>query len=217
MVKNKILITVGTIVIVLLSIYVYWNLNVKNSVDKSPGVEHPETAGFRVVTQTKFEDPKKAYNFTLIDQYGQDFSLSDLHGKMIMVSFVYTHCPEACPLVAANFKATSDQIKDEGLGDDFAQILITTDPENDSPERLLRYTKALGGDWYFLSGEVETLQKVWDEYSIYWEIKERTKEIVVYHSYKTYLIDQDGFIRYEFVGVWFPKDIIPSIKELLIN
>lgn len=99
--------------------------------------------------------------------------------------------------------------------EELALVLITTDPERDTPDRLLRYTKALNGNWHFLTGELEVLKEVWDGYDIYWETKDRNKEVAVFHSYKTYIIDKEGQIRYEFIGVWYPGDILPDIKFLL--
>ncbi len=50
---------------------------------------------------------------------------------------------------------------------------------------------------------------------MYWEVKDRNKEVVVFHSYKTYLIDREGQLRYEFIGVWYPDDIKADIQNLL--
>jgi protein SCO1/2 len=191
------------------------NSTVGSQIEQSPGVEHPETAGFRVVTREQISPPVAAYNFSLIDQSGEIVSLEELEGSVVMISFLYTHCPEACPLVAANFRSVQDQLITDIDSRELIQVLVTTDPDRDDPDRLRRYTEALGGQWYFLTGSTEDLQKVWDGYSIYHEIRDRTQEIVVFHSYKTFLIDRQGNLQYEFVGVWFPDDILPDIQYLL--
>ena len=64
--------------------------------------------------------------------------------------------------------------------------------------------------------EFESFIENIDCYDIYWEKKDRNKEVAVFHSYKTYIIDREGQMRYEFIGVWFPSDIIPDL-EYLIN
>ena len=187
----------------------------KDNVEQSPGVDHPETAGFRVITRTELENPKPAFNFELTDQNNSPVSLQDLRGQVVMITFIYTHCPEACPLVAANFVAVQNRLPEAIDSHQLALVLVTTDPARDTPDRLQKYTNALQGKWSFLTGSLEEVQTVWDGYDVYWEIKERTKEVVVYHSYKTYLIDQSGDIRFEFVGVWYPDDIIPDILKLI--
>lgn len=183
--------------------------------DISPGVKHPETAGFRVVEREEKDPPVPASNFTLIDQTGQTVSLDDFKGQVVMMSFLYTNCPEACPLVAANFVNVQRQLSEGPKAENLIQILISTDPENDTPARLRAYTRGIGGKWLFLNGDLEDVAEVWEAYNIYREVQERNREIVVYHSYRTFLIDQDGQIRFEHVGVWFPDDILPDVQLLL--
>ncbi len=187
------------------------------NIEQSPGIDHPETSGFRVVTREEIKPPIPAFNFSLVNQNGEILQLEDLSGSVVMISFLYTHCPEACPLVAANFKNVQGQLSEAVTDRELIQVLVTTDPERDTPDRLLRYTQALDGQWYFLTGTFEQVQEVWDAYDIYHEIRERTEEIVVFHSYKTYLIDHLGNLKFEFVGVWYPDDILPDIKSMLIQ
>lgn len=184
-------------------------------IEQSPGVDHPETAGFRVVTREEIDPPIPAFNFSLTDQSGEIITLEDLSGSVVMISFLYTHCPEACPLVAANFLNVQEQLSQAVSNKELIQVLVTTDPERDTPDRLKRYTQALGGEWYFLTGDIEDVREVWDGYNIYHEIRDRTEEIVVFHSYRTYLIDHLGNLKFEFVGVWYPDDILPDLQIML--
>lgn len=207
------------ITIILLAAFVGTGCSALNAGDseleKSPGVEHPETAGFRVITREEIDPPVPAFEFSLTDQSGETINLVDMRGSVVMITFLYTHCPEACPLVAANFRNVQDQLSAAIDKKELIQVLVTTDPERDTPERLKRYSQALGGRWYFLTGNMQDVQEVWDGYEIYREVRERTEEIVVFHSYKTYLIDQEGNLKFEFVGVWYPDDILPDIQNML--
>ena len=182
---------------------------------RSPGVEHPESAGFRVLERIEKDPLIPATDFTLIDQNQEEISLSDFRGKVVMMTFLYTNCPEACPLVAGNFVSVKKQITARTDADDLVQILISTDPENDTPRRLSVYTSSIGGDWHFLTGELEEVAHVWDAYNIFREVQGRNEAVVVYHDYRTYLIDPDGMFRYEHIGVWYPKDIVPDVETLL--
>ncbi len=182
---------------------------------RSPGVEHPESAGFRVLERIEKDPLIPATDFTLIDQNQEEISLSDFRGKVVMMTFLYTNCPEACPLVAGNFVSVKKQITARTDADDLVQILISTDPENDTPRRLSVYTSSIGGDWHFLTGELEEVAHVWDAYNIFREVQDRNEAVVVYHDYRTYLIDPDGMLRYEHIGVWYPTDIVPDVETLL--
>jgi protein SCO1/2 len=182
---------------------------------RSPGVEHPESAGFRVLDRIEKDPRIPATDFTLIDQNEASISLSDLRGKVVMMTFLYTNCPEACPLVAGNFVNTKKQIAERPDADDLIQILVSTDPEHDTPDRLSVYTRGIGGDWHFLTGELEEVAQIWKAYNIYREVQDRNEAVVVYHDYRTYLIDPEGMIRYEHIGVWYPRDIVPDVEKLL--
>ncbi len=183
--------------------------------EQSPGVDHPDTAGFRVITREELDPPEPAFDFTLSDQSGESVSLSDYKGQIVLLGFLYTNCPEACPIVAANFVQIRRHVADEPNASDLVQFLVSTDPERDTQNRRNVYTRGIGGDWFFVSGELEEVAKVWDAYDIYREVQDRNLEVVVYHSYRTYLIDRDGQIRYEYVGVWHPDDIKPDVVALL--
>jgi protein SCO1/2 len=183
--------------------------------EESIGVTHPETAGFRVVTREELDPPRLAADIELTDQHGELFKLDDQRGKVVMIGFLYTNCPEACPLVAANFVQVRNQISSDPNADDLVQVLISTDPENDTQDRRKVYTRGIGGDWYFLGGETDEVSQVWDAYNVFRDVQERNVEVVVYHSYLTYLLDREGRIRYEHVGVWYPNDYTPDVQYLL--
>jgi protein SCO1/2 len=138
-----------------------------------------------------------------------------LKGQVILLGFLYTNCPEACPIVAANFAQVRHKLGDAPNAGNLAQVLVSTDPENDDLRRRKVYTQGIGGDWFFVGGQLEDVAPVWDAYEIYREVVERNQEVVVYHSYRTYLIDQEGKIRYTFIGVWYPDDINPYILNIL--
>jgi len=181
----------------------------------SPGVTHPEIAGRRIVKREVVDPPVPAPEFRLTDRSGQLLSLSDLRGKIVVLSFIYTHCPDACPLLAANYVQLQREFPDALDRGDLALVFITTDPERDTPERLQQYTQGMGGKWYFLTGSFAEVEKVWQAYGVHREVRERTKELVVYHSYKTFLIDRQGNIRIRHIGVWYPRDVIPDVRQLL--
>ena len=181
----------------------------------SPGVTHLEIAGRRVVKREVVDPPEPAPGFHLIDRSGKPLSLEDLQGKVVVLSFIYTNCPEACPLLAANFVQLQREFAaalDQG---DLALVFITMDPERDTLQRLQQYTTALGGRWFFLRGSQAELQKVWQEYGIYREVRERTRQVIIYHSYKTFLIDRKGRLRIRYLGIWYPRDVIPDVRQLL--
>lgn len=182
---------------------------------ESPAVRHPEVSGLRVVSREVVTPGAIAPDFRLVDRSGALVGLKDLGGKVVLLSFLYTNCPEACPLITGHYLTLQHRFHEAVEGGELALVLVTTDPEHDTPEHLQEYTLQRGGRWSFLTGDQVSLQGVWTAYGIHREVQERTREVVVYHSYKTYLIDGDGLIRYRYEGVWQPQDVARDMEALM--
>lgn len=183
--------------------------------EKSPAIDHPDVAGQRIIKRDKLEPPRPAPEFELTNRTGERVSMKSLRGKTVMVSFIYTRCPEACPLLPGTYLRLQESFKEEVASGDLALVFITTDPENDTPKKLQTFTTGRGGKWYHLTGTEAELKPVWEQFGIYREVKERVKEIVIYHSYKTFLIDRDGNIRYVYTGIWTADDLMQDVREVL--
>ena len=97
-------------------------------------------------------------DFSLIDQDSLPFNSAEMSGKMWLASFVYTKCPDFCPLVTQRMAVLRDSIAaDEKLRDRVRLISITVDPPRDSPAVLREYAerfRATKPNWLFLTGPV---------------------------------------------------------------
>ena len=115
-------------------------------------------------------DGRPAPDFTLTDYRGQTVSLSDFRGKVVVLTFIYTECPDVCPVIARNLQTAYEQLP-EGLRDDVALVAITVDPERDTPQALREFSERYGlaenPNWYALRGEPAALERVWQAYGIY--------------------------------------------------
>ena len=181
---------------------------------ENPAVEHPEVAGKRVVERIELLEPKEAFNFNLIDLDYSPTGLTDFRGKLVLVGFIYTSCPDVCGILTQHFRYIQRTL-DEEIGKNLELIFITTDPERDTPDRVRAYTEGFDGKWHFLTGTESELQEVWDKYHVF--VKEgRAGTGLVYHTYMVALIDREGMIRYRYVGLVDPEDtIIKDINYLL--
>ena len=140
----------------------------------------------------EFEDPVKAPEFTLTNQNRQLVSLSDFRGKVVLLFFGFTNCPDACPSTLGTWKQLHESLGDEV--DKVSFIMITVDPERDTPEILKKHLALFNSDFIGLHGTLEEIQEVADDYNIYFE-KEESGSAAGYsvgHSTLTYLIDTDG-------------------------
>jgi protein SCO1/2 len=137
--------------------------------------------------------------FTLVDQNSKEFQFSRLTGRVVVVAFTYTTCPDVCPLITAALRQvqvglTPDERKKVFL------LSITTDPEIDSPKVLLGYGKRYGADssnWSFLTGDQAALQKVWKNFGV--GVKRQARGLVD-HTPLTAVVDRHGKMRVAYVG-----------------
>ena len=156
-----------------------------------------------------------APEFTLTTQDGGRLSLRDLRGKVVAVTFVYASCADTCPLLTA--KLAGIQAK---LGPEFGSRVffasVTVDPERDTPEVLKRYAeahKANPAGWAFLTGSPAEIRDVERRYGIYARKNPRGD---VDHTFLTSLIDRDGILRVQYLGVRFnPDELLGDLKSLL--
>ena len=114
---------------------------------------------------TEYKNPPDAPDFTLENQFGEDVSLSDFDGKVVVVAFIYTACPDVCLIISSNIDYVSKNLGSESEFVEF--ISITIDPAKDNTQRLLEWTTARGYEWNHLThvrGSV--IQAVWDEWKV---------------------------------------------------
>ena len=113
----------------------------------------------------EYQPPISAPDFTLTDQNGNNVSLSDSDGKVVVVGFTYTHCPDVCLVVEANMNFVKSQLGDDASN--VAFISISIDPARDTPEHLLEWTSQMGYDWPHLTSENHmTLLAMWSSWGI---------------------------------------------------
>lgn len=161
---------------------------------------------------------EKAHDFELTNQDNKTVRLSELSDRVVAMSFIYVKCPMAnmCPLTTKKFKRLQEALGDE-FRDKVMLLLVTFDPESDDPGSLKKYGELYGADfsnWNFLTGSKEAIGKVCNDYGII--IRERQPGNIIPHSMITFLIDQKGNTRKEYVGNnWDPESVKEQIVRLI--
>jgi len=112
------------------------------------------------------QQPQPAADFTLTDQNGLPFHMVEQKGKVVVMCFIYTHCTDICPFIAAKVKEVYQQLGPDA--NNVAFVAVTTDPKRDVPKTTLPYSKALGLNdvWHFVGGSAKAVQAVWASYAI---------------------------------------------------
>lgn len=153
-------------------------------------------------------------DFTLTDQDGKRFQFASARGKLVVVTFIFTTCPDVCPLLTAKFAAIQRALAAKKR-DDYLLLSISTDPQTDTSAVLKSYAERYKPDfrrWLFLTGSSEQLAKVWKEFGI---TVESAGPGQVRHTALTTLIDRQGIRRFDYyTDRWREQEILRDIDVL---
>ncbi len=152
---------------------------------------------------------------TLTRADGQPFRLSDQRGKIVLLFFGYTSCPDVCPTTLAELKLVMDELGDAAAS--VQVVFISVDPERDTQEKIQKYVEHFNPGFLGLTGSMDELQVVWDDYGVYRSVNPSASALgyIVDHTARITLIDGDGNLRLSY-GFQTPvEDIVHDIKLLL--
>jgi protein SCO1/2 len=153
-----------------------------------------------------------APDFRLTDQFGQQVSLSQFKGKPVVVTFMYTHCPDVCPLIAEKLHTV-----EQSLGGDaqkVAILAISVDPKGDTRSAAMAFSEQhkMTGYWHFLIGTQNQLSPVWTAYAI---DAQRISASTSTHTSALYVIDKTGHERVLLDQDFTSAQMTSNLKTLL--
>jgi protein SCO1 len=156
--------------------------------------------------------PKPVPDFTLTDQSVRQVSMADQRGKLVLLTFLYTNCPDVCPLITQNLNQALEMLGPER--DSVRVLAVSVDPEGDTPESVDKYAKAhhLLPEFHYLIGSRGELTKVWRAYDV--AAVARDPELVDHTAY-TMLVDQSGEGRVIYDSQVKAKDVVHDARLLL--
>lgn len=144
-------------------------------------------------------EPKAAEDFTLPTADGGQFRLSEQRGKVVVLFFGFTNCKDICPLTMANMKQVFSQMDGKDAAD-VRVVLVTVDPDRDTPEVVQAYAGGFNPSFTGLSGTQEELEPVWNQYGIFREVGpvDHHGMYEVSHPSRLTIIDRQGNLRVSF-------------------
>ena len=130
--------------------------------------------------------------FTLIDQHGRTVTEQDFRGRLHLVYFGFTFCPDVCPTELQTISAALDRLGDKA--GEVVPVFISVDPERDKPEVLAAYLKDFSPRIVGLTGTPEQVAQAARAYRVYYAKapSQDGKDYSVDHSNIVYLMGQDG-------------------------
>lgn len=181
-----------------------------------------------------------ATDFRLTDQFGESVALSDFKGKAALLTFLYTDCPDVCPIAANHLRQASQQMSEDGA--DVAIVVVSVDPDGDSVAAARAYSDRWGMSerWSYLTGGKEALRPIWAAYYIdpYLHGPGRNGASAesasslpqaasgggvsalaaqsgrIIHSAPIYLIDAAGIMRVVFTMPFETEDLVNDVRLL---
>ena len=158
-----------------------------------------------------------APNFTLVSQDGKTISLASLRGKVVVVAFIYTWCPDICPMLTANMAKVQADLAG-AFGKDIVFASITFDPKRDTVDVLKEYAEAFEADpagWFFLTGDEADIRDIARRYGV---LTFPGVDNTIDHNLITTLVDRRGRMRVQYSGYRFEpeemrRDIVALVAE----
>lgn len=159
-------------------------------------------------------DKNKGFQLQSLDG---DVSLDSFQGKVVVMMFGFTHCPDICPTALANVAAALNYLDDSQLAET-QPIFISVDPDRDNLEHLAKYTAYFHPKIIGITGTKEQVDAAVKNYGGFYRVVELDDSALGYtvdHSSKVYVIDQQGELAELKYHNTSPKELAESIQALL--
>ena len=152
-------------------------------------------------------------DFELLDQRGQPFALQDLRGAAALLFFGYSFCPDICPVTLSKLAQVGELL---GPGKRLKILFISVDPQRDTPRQLEEYLSYFDAGIIGLTGREDDVQAVISQYAGSYQRGEADEAggYLISHPARTYLIDQQGRVRYLFSQEDTPERMAAIAGEL---
>ena len=148
---------------------------------------------------------------------GKPRTLADFRGKVVVLFFGYTHCPDICPTTLVEMAGVMKKL---GADAGHVQVLfVTVDPERDTPEVLAKYVPAFDAGFLGMSGDAGATQRAAKEFKIFYEKRPGNAPgaYTVDHSGQSYVIDPQGrlrlFVRHDRIAADLAEDLRALLAE----
>lgn len=169
-------------------------------------------ASFKSLDITGAEYARK---LALTDANGQPFMLSSLKGKVAVIFFGYTQCPDVCPTTLTNLAETQRLLGPDG--DKLVGVFVTVDPKRDTANLLKSYVGAFNPNWVALRGSADEVAAAAKEFKVFYrEVPGKTESsYTVDHTAASFVFDPQGQVRLYVRHNTPPADMAADIKTLL--
>jgi protein SCO1 len=164
---------------------------------------------------SEIDPPVPAPEIVLASTHGGEYKLSDQKGRLVLIFFGYTSCPDVCPITLSEMRQIRSRLGDRASDVDF--VYVTVDPERDTLDHMTNYLNAFDPAVIGLTGSEEAMEPVWAPYGVWREIQEGATAAgyLVGHSSRLYLIDRNTNLRSTYSFGTPVEDVEADLRFLL--
>jgi protein SCO1/2 len=163
-----------------------------------------------------FDPPRALNDFSLMATTGEEFTLSEHEGEIILLYFGYRTCPDFCPTTFATLKRIYEELDEPA--EQINVVFVTVDPERDTLENLALYTHAFHEDFVGLRGEGETLTQVMGQFGVVAQRQQLADSPLSYlidHTASLFLIGPDGRLQVQYLYGTNYRDIVHDLRIIM--
>ncbi len=153
--------------------------------------------------------------FSLAGPLGEQIDANTLHGKLVVLFFGFTHCPDTCPTTLTQLSVIRKNLGVQADGVHF--VLVSVDPERDTPAIMQRYSASFGPWLLGLTGTEAALKKLRDAYGVYAAMESSTSKgnYNVMHSTAVFVFDTHGKARLLMTDIQATDTVVADLRNLI--
>lgn len=163
-----------------------------------------------------FDPPREIADFSLASTAGEDFTLSEHKGEILLLYFGYRACPDFCPTTFVELRRVYQELNEPA--DRLKIVFVTVDPERDLMPDLTLYTHAFHEDFIGLRAEGEPLKAVMNQFGVVakkQQVGDSALAYLVDHTASVFLIGPDGRLQAQYLYGTDYKDILHDVQLIL--
>ena len=164
---------------------------------------------------TPIDPPRELKDFMLTGNDGEPISLSDLRGKITLLYFGYTHCPDFCPTTMANFKRVREMLGADA--DKVAFVMVSIDGTRDTPDEMKKFLANFDSSFIGMTGKESDVEGIAIDYNVTAETQAggNADQYNVDHTPSAYMIDAQGRLVMEYMYGTTPDVMTEDIQKMI--
>lgn len=180
-------------------------------------LDRPSVPQAALTTGTLIQPPRALAPFTLIDHDSKPFDAARLQGRWTLVFFGFTNCPDVCPATLGVLAQVDKQLAALPSSNRPQVVLISVDPQRDTPARLKSYVGLFSPSFVGVTGTTEHIERITQAFSVPVALRKTDATYTVEHSGAIFLVDPDGALHALFSSPHDPSQLAADLRRIVTS